>query len=546
VPFPDFEPTVPNFLRRTIERFGPRPLAVLGDRRLTYAEAERESAQLARGLLARGVGKGTRVGILFPNGPDYIVAWLAVTRIGALVVPMNTFLKARELGWVLQHADVHTLLTTSTLLSHDYQERIERYAPSLAQQKARDGVLLCPELPYLRQVFVFNGEPRAWAAPASDLIEATHAVPAIDAAFLARIEESICPADWLMVIYSSGSTAEPKGVVHTHGTVIRHAYNLNVYRDASPDDRIWTPMPFFWVGGLVIGVLQNMYEGCFLICEEAFEPGATLELLERERATSVAGWPQYTQALRGHPDFARRDLSSVRAGSLHELLPEDERPKDPELRSNSLGMTESCGPHTFGRMDVDLPERLRGSFGRAVEGVEHKVVGPETGEILPPGTHGEICVRGYSLMQGMYKREREDVFDADGFYHTGDGGHFNEEGHLFFKARLGEMIKTGGANVTPREVELLIESLPEVQSAFVVGVPHPTRGQNVAAAVVLNHGAQLTPEALHKTLREEMAAYKVPRHLFFYSHDELPFTDTGKLQKAELTRILSERVETEA
>jgi acyl-CoA synthetase (AMP-forming)/AMP-acid ligase II len=284
-----------------------------------------------------------------------------------------------------------------------------------------------------------------------------------------------------------------------------------------------------------------MYVGASLLGQEVFEPGETLAMLERERATSALGWPQYMQALRDHPDFARRDLSSLQT-SFPEQLAAGENPPDPQLRSNSLGMTETCGPHTFDRMDVELPESLRGTFGRAVEGVEHKIIDPATGEILEPGEYGEICVRGRTLMQGLYKREREDVFDTDGFYHTGDAGHLDAEGYLFFKARLGEMIKTGGANVTPREVEIVVEEHSEVQSCFVVGIPHPHRGQNVAAAVVLNEGAELTEEALRTRLRDELAAYKVPRHVFFFARDDLPFTDSGKMQKSVLGPMLAERV----
>lgn len=537
----DFEPTVPQFLRHVTERFGERRLISLGERRLGYAEAEAESARLACGLLARGVGKGTRVGVLFGNGPDWLISWLAAARIGALVVPINTFYQARELGWTLRHADIHTLLTTARLLSHDYQERLEQCAPSLRSQKANREILACPELPCLRQVFVFGGDPRAWAGSADALREAGDAQPGIDAALLREVEAAVCPADALVVIYSSGSTAEPKGAVHTHGVMLRQAHGLNRYRDATPDDRIWSPMPFFWVGGLVVSLLQNMNVGASLLCQDAFEPGETLAMLERERATSALGWPQYMQAMRDHPDFARRDLSSLNS-SFPEQLAQGESPPDMQLRSNSLGMTETCGPHTYDRMDVDLPESLRGSFGRAVEGVEHKVIDPETGEILASGEHGEICVRGRNLMQGLYKREREDVFDADGFYHTGDAGHLDAEGYLFFKARLGEMIKTGGANVTPREVEVVVEEQPEVQSCFVVGVPHPHRGQNVAAAVVLNEGAALSADELRLRLRNELSAYKLPRHVFFCTRDELPFTDSGKIQKAELVRILGERV----
>ncbi len=541
MPYLDVEPTVPGFLRYATGRFGERPLISLEGRSISYAEAEAESARLARGLLARGVGKGTRVGVLFPNGPEWVISWLAVTRIGALAVPMNTFYKARELGWTLRHADVHTLLMTPGLLSNDYQERLEACAPGLAGHRPGSGILACPELPYLRQIFVFGGEPRPWASPGSELRDAGDATAGIDDAFLREVEASVSPADLLVLIYSSGSTAEPKAAMHTHGAILRHAHALNRYRDTSPDDRYWSPMPFFWVGGLVIVLLQNMHVGASVLAQEVFEPGETLALLERERATHAAGWPQYMQAMRDHPDFARRDLSSLRSG-FPELLPEEERPGDPLLRSNSLGMTETSGPHTYDRMDVDLPEHLRGSFGRAVEGVEHKIVDPDTGETLPTGEYGEICVRGRTLMQGMYKREREEVLDADGYYHTGDGGHFNEEGHLFFKARLGEMIKTGGANVTPREVEVVVESFDEVQSCFVVGVPHPHRGQNVAAAVVLGADVEMKPDELRQRLREELSAYKVPRHVFFVTRDELPFTDSGKVQKGELTRLLAERI----
>jgi acyl-CoA synthetase (AMP-forming)/AMP-acid ligase II len=205
-------------------------------------------------------------------------------------------------------------------------------------------------------------------------------------------------------------------------------------------------------------------------------------------------------------------------------------------------MTETCGPHTYDRMDVDLPEHLRGSFGHAVPGVEHKIVDPETGATLPPGEVGEICVRGYSLMLGLHKQEREDVFDRDGYYHTGDAGYFDAHGVLFFSARLGEMIKTAGANVTPREVEVVIETFPEVVSAFVVGLPDPVRGQNVAVAVVLKRDAALDADTARARLREELSAYKVPRHWFFVAAEDLPFTDTGKIDKKRLVALLAARL----
>ena len=433
MPFPDFTPSIPTFVRTRSERFGARPLILLRDERITYAQADERSARLARGLLAAGLGKGSRVGVWLPNGPDWIVAFLAATRIGAVVIPLNTFYKPRELGWVMRHADVELLLTLPRFLNADYLERLEAVAPGLAPQKA--GSLHVRELPYLRDVYVFGRSDRAWAQPVASLEAAADANPAIDEAFLREIESCVAPADPLIVIYSSGSTADPKGALHTHGALIRHAFNLNSFRDLRADDRIFSPMPFFWVGGLVFTLMAAMHAGAFMLCEESFEPGETLALLERERATIVAGWPHYSKAMMEHPSFKSRDLSSIRSGNLYDILPPGVRPKDPELRSNSLGMTETCGPHTIDRMDVDRPEALRSSFGRSVPGIEHKIVDPDDGRTLPPGELGEVCVRGYSVMQGLYKVEREDAFDRDGFYHTGDAGYFDADGVFFFKAR---------------------------------------------------------------------------------------------------------------
>jgi len=540
MPFPPYPPTVPEFIRTRREAFGSRPLIVLGEQRIGYAEADELSGRLARGLVALGLAKGARVGLLMPNGPDWVVAWLAAARIGCVVVPINTFSRPRELAFVLRHADVHALLCVPRIVGNDSLERLESAAPGLAAAGAPPVFLR--ELPQLRHVVVWGGCERAWARSERDLEAAALANPALDAAFLAEVERSVTPADPMAILYSSGSTADPKGAVHSHGSLIRHAFNLNSFRDLRADDRIYSPMPFFWVGGFVFSLLSAMHLGAFLICQESFEPGETLLLLERERATIAAGWPQIAKAMLDHPSFRRRDLSSLRSGNLYALLPEGARARDPELRSNSLGMTETCGPHTIDRMDVDLPERLRGSFGHSVPGVEHKVVDPETGRALPPGVSGEICVRGYPLMQGLHKVEREDSFDRDGFYHTGDGGSFDADGVLFFQGRLGDLIKTAGANVSPREVELSIEAFPEVQSAFVVGVPDPVRGQNVAAVVVLDSGRELGAEELRLRLRKDLSVYKIPRHVFFAPKAELPFTDSGKIDKRRLAELLTRRL----
>jgi len=533
-----FEATVPARIRALAARHGERELLVAEGRRLSYAEAEAGSARLARSLLAAGAGKGTRVALCFPNGPEWVLGWLAATRIGAIAVPVNTFFKAREMAWLLRHADVSILLTAAGLLGNDYLAQLEEAAPELAG--ARAGALRAPSLPYLRAVWSWGGAGRPWAQPGERFADGPDD-PALDDAFLRAVEAQVTPADPMLILYSSGSTADPKGAVHGQGSMLRHSHQLSLIRGVRPDDRIWSPMPFFWVGGLVFGLLGAMHHGACLLAEASFEPGRTLALLEGERATAAVGWPHFGKALLEHPDFPKRDLSALRAGNLPGLLPPEVCPADPELRPNGLGMTETCGPHTY-TGEGPLPEALRGAFGTAIPGVEHRIVDPESGAVLGAGASGEICVRGDSLMQGLYKLEREQVFDRDGFYHTGDVGRFTPEGVLYFEGRRGEMIKSGGANVTPSEVESLIAGFPEVKEAFVVGVADARRGEDVAAAVVPEAGAAIAPDEVRARVKAQLAAYKVPRHVVIAAHDELPFTATGKIDKRQLRAWLEARL----
>jgi len=538
MPFPEYEPTLPVFVRRLAERHGDRDLIVQDERRLGFAEAEARSARLARELLARGVAKGTRVAILFPNGPEWVLAWLAVTRIGAVAVPVNTFYKTRELAWTLHHADADTLITAAGFLGHDYVTRLEEAAPSLAG--ATDPSLHLPELPFLRRVIVSGGCDRPFALDLAELEAAGGRAAGVDEAFLRAAEAAVRPGDEMTMLYSSGSTADPKAAVHTHASVLMHSYNLSSHRDLKESDRVWSPMPFFWVGGLVFVFIGNLQAGATTLCEEVFDPARTLAFLERERATVALGWPHFGKALAEHPDATTRDLSALRAGNVPGILPPEVTPPDPARRGNSLGMTETCGPHTWS--EGALSEADAGTFGRAVPGVEHKIVDPESGETLPPGELGEICVRGYNVMLRLYKVPRHETFDADGFYPTGDAGFFDARGLLHFKGRLGEMIKTGGANVTPGEVEAVLAGYPEVKAAFVVGVPDPERGQNVAAAVVLEPGQTVAGEDLRARVKGDLSAYKVPRHLVVFEDGILPFTDSGKIDKRRLTALLIERI----
>ncbi|MCY3576686.1 MAG: AMP-binding protein [bacterium] len=534
VDFPPYEPTIPQMIRAFTDAFGQREFAVLDDQRMTYADADAASAAIAKGLLAIGVGKGTRVGLLAPNSPNWIAAWLAIGRIGALGVLLNTYYKPRELDWVLRHADVQVLLSVSRHLNHDYLARLEEIAAP-----GDDPVIQAPSHPFLRSVWVWGQSDRPWAGSIDDLRAAGEAV---SDDLLAAAEAEVVPADEFAMIYTSGSTAAPKGAVHTQGAVVRHAYNLWPFRDLVADDRIYTPMPLFWVGGMSFMLVAVIHAGACMVFEERFEPGETLALIERERVTTVSGWPHMAKLLTEHPDFAKRDLSSVRGGSLYALLPPEEQIEDPELRVNSLGMTETLGPHTLGVMGDELPEEKRGSFGWSVPGVEHKIVDPVTGLECPTGQRGEVWMRGYSLMVGLYKVERADAFTPDGWYRTGDSGYFDDDGHFYFTGRMGDLIKSSGMNIAPREIELVLEELDEVLNAFVCGVPHPDRLEDVAAAVVVRPEQPLTAEELRAYTADRVASYKVPRHVaVFNTPDELPWLDSGKIDLMGVKRLLSER-----
>ena len=355
------------------------------------------------------------------------------------------------------------------------------------------------------------------------------------------MEACVVPADPLVVVYSSGSTAEPKGAIHTQGTVVRHSYNLQSGYPMGPDDVIFSSMPFFWIGGLVTTLFEVLHLGATLVTLSSFDAATALDLIEQEHVTIATGWPQQGKTMSEHPSYPARDLSSVVRTSMPDLVPPDRRP--PEVNSTSLGMTEMCSSHTLWDQYDPLPESRRGTFGRSLPGISHKVVDPETGVELPAGADGELWVRGYSLMQGLHRREREDVFEPDGWYRTGDAGHFDADGWFYFTGRLGEMIKTpGGANVTPAEVEGALMAYPDVLEAYVTGIPAAGGGHLVVGAVVPRGGHAVDGDELRARLRADLSAYKVPKHLWVCAKSDLPFLQSGKIKKQELAEQLAARI----
>jgi acyl-coenzyme A synthetase/AMP-(fatty) acid ligase len=342
----------------------------------------------------------------------------------------------------------------------------------------------------------------------------------------------------MAVIYTSGSLAEPKGVIHTHGALIRHAHFIAYEHGWTTADRVYIPMAFFWIGGFVFGFYGPLQLGVTILTEHRFDAGDVLAFLGREQVTYATGWAHVGPALANHPDFPSTDLSSLRDGYQQILLPPGRRTPDPTLRVAQLGMTETCSSHTWWPPGDELPEAKRGSVGLTGPGFEHMIV-DEDGAPVPTGTIGEICVRGDALMRGMVGKSRAEIFDEDGWYHTRDAGRFDDDGYLYFTGRTDDMIKTAGANVSPVEVESVLVAMDEVREAYVVGVPDPERGAIVTGVVVTARGATISEPELVARCRAHLAAYKVPKRWEIVQNtDTLPYTTTNKIDRRALVQRL--------
>ncbi|MGV9802518.1 class I adenylate-forming enzyme family protein [Mycobacterium sp. NPDC003449] len=463
---------------------GDHPLLVCDGERISYAEADVRSAAVARGLIGLGAGKGTHVGLLYPNGVDFVVAMLAAARIGAVVVPYSTFLTAAELQTQLCDSDTAILLAARGYRNHDYVER-----------------LAAVDAPGLRHT----------------LFEMPHA----DEPPLAELEDAVDGDDPMSIIYTSGSTGSPKGAVHTHASLIEHQRHLNRIRGLTSADTLFCNSPFFWIGGFAFGLLATMVAGATLVCSNATDPAATLDLLEAEQPTLTNGFAAGIAHLARHPSYPTRRFSA-RRGNLYAIMDPTVRPADPELRHNMLGMTEAGSIVSIDGDERDQPEHRRGSYGRPAPGVETKVL-----------DSAELCIRGPNVMQGYYGRGREECFDADGWFHTGDLVRVDHDGFLYFLGRAGAMIKTSGANVTPAEVETALAAMGF--TAHVLGVPDDERGQLVAAVIVTDEPVDLA--AVRAGLRSRLSAYKVPRLFASRRPADLPMLSSGKVDMTALARL---------
>jgi acyl-CoA synthetase (AMP-forming)/AMP-acid ligase II len=492
--------TIDALIRHRAARHPDKPMVIDPAERVTFAELDASTHATAASFLAAGVTKGSRVGLIMPNGVRWVQTALALTRIGAVLVPLSTLLAPRELVAQLRVASVQYLVAVEEFRNH-------RYHDDVAAERAN--------LPALRAVWTSEQLPD----PTTPTTASVDAVSAI-----------VTAADTLVIMFTSGSSGPPKGVIHSHGNALRAVQSGLAARCIDADTRLYLPMPFFWVGGFGSGILSALLAGATLVTEQIPQPETTLALLEREQVTLFRGWPDQAQALAQQSKSIGADLSALRPGSLEALLPPDQRAA-PGARAKLFGMTEAFGPYCGYPADTDLPESAWGSCGRPFDGTEVRIVDTDTGSPVPSGTIGMIQIRGPNTLRGICRRGREDVFTADGYYPTGDLGHLDHDGFMFYHGRSDDMFKVSGATVYPSEIEQALRGIDGVRNAFVTDVA----GQ-VGAVVIADGGV----DRLLAAARKLLSSFKLPTvWLLVDSDDAIPRGGTGKVDVAALKQMLA-------
>ncbi|KUI20538.1 AMP-binding protein [Mycobacterium sp. GA-1285] len=492
--------TIDALMRRRAAERGDKAAVIDPSARITYAELDASTRELAAAFWTAGVGKGSRVALIMPNSVEWVRIAIALTRVGAVVVPLSTLLQPPELAAQLRVAAVQFVVAVEEFRGH-------RYLDDISTERA--------DLPALRKVWHADRLPAGDAAPVDDIAAA------------------VTPSDPLVIMFTSGSSGPPKGVIHSHGNALGAVRSGLSARCISADTRLYLPMPFFWVGGFGSGILSTLLVGATLITEQIPRPESTLRLVERERVTLFRGWPDQAEALARQSASVGADLSSLRPGSLPALLPADLR-GEPGARANLFGMTESFGPYCGYPADTDMPRSAWGSCGKPFDGMEVRIVDTGSGEPVPTGTIGMIQIRGPHVMRGICRRSREDVFTPDGFYPTGDLGHLDDDGFMFYHGRCDDMFKVSGATVYPSEVERALRTIDGVHNAIVTEVAGA-----VGAAVV--SGRPL--DELRTEARNRLSAFKVPTVWLITDNDgDIPRKASGKVDVRALRDILLARV----
>jgi fatty-acyl-CoA synthase len=516
-----FSRTLADLIFEQAERYGPRPTVICQNQVISYSELCTRAARIAASLRARGIARGDRVGLLINNRAEWLEAFFGTMIAGGVVVAFSTWSTADELDWLLQDSGASALIALDRFGDNDFAAALRRLVPEAgAGDRWRSA-----RYPALRDI-VSLGE-------SYDRLR--------EAAPVARQAPGIGPgaADDAIIIYTSGSSSRPKSVPLSHAGIIENGFNIGERQGYQPDDRVLLAPPLFWSYGSANAMSAAFTHGAALVLQGRFEPGEAIDLIERHRCTALYTLPAITSAIVSHPSFRPERVRSLRTG-LTIGAPQDVMTAATVLGAaeicNVYGQTESYGnccvtPHDW------LLERRAACQGPPLPGVQVRIVDGETGTELPRGEEGMIEVRGYVMRGylGSSATQTADAITPDGFFRTGDMGRVLLDGSISFSGRVTEMIKKGGINISPAEVEDVLMRHDTVALAGVVGVPDATQGELLAAFVVPKPGTMLRPEELAAHCRGLASRYKVPD--FIEIRDSLPVTVTGKLMRRELKQI---------
>jgi fatty-acyl-CoA synthase len=508
----------------------PSHLAILyRDWEISYAELLERTTQAARSLIAFGVRPGDRVGVLLGNEPSFVVMALAASTVGAVFVPLNTWYKKNELAWTIRHCGLSLIVAAGRFIKTDYVQLFAEMIPEL--ETAVPGDLKSPEWPELRTI-VFTGAAPRGTLGWTDFLKAGDTLPA---SMLRSRHVATDPESTAYVLYTSGSTAEPKGVMLAHRGIVENGFDLGQRRAIAAHDRVWIGTPLFYALGATNALPAALTAGATIVLQDYFEAGATIETVRRTGATVYYGTGNMTRAILDHPDYVQRKIGSLKKGNAG-IVAEYKRLTLVEMGMTqavpAYGLTETYGNATVGLPDDPLEVKLA-TNGRPLPGMEMRIVDPVTGQSLTQGETGLVLVRGHTTPGYLHNAEETaKVIRPDGFFDTGDLGWLDGEGRFVFHSRLKDVIKSGGINVSPVEVEQLLAGHPDVRDAYVVGVGDAVIGERIVAFV-----DALTPiseGSLRDYVKSQAASFKVPHHVFFRSEDQLPRLASGKVAKYKL------------
>jgi len=510
------------------------------DLRWTYRQFDERVDQLAKGLLAIGIGKGDHVGVWARNIPDWLTLAFATAKIGAVLVTVNPVYKAHELAYVIKQSDMKALAIIDQFRDVDYVEIVRQLVPEASTQER--GHLVSEEFPFLKNLIYMGPEKHRGFYSMPELLVLGDNMPDEP---LREVTASLHTDDVINMQYTSGTTGFPKGVMLTSRNVLNNGFYIGERQRLTERDRVCIPPPYFHCFGIVLGVFAVLTHGATVVAVESFDPVIVLAAVQKERATALYGVPTMFIAELAHPMFDMFDLTSLRTGIMagSPCPIETMRQVIDKMHASELticyGLTETSPVFTQTTVD-DTLERKCETVGRAHDAVDVRVIDPETGEDCPPGVPGELCCRGYNVMKGYYKMPEATaaVIDSEGYLHSGDLGTVDEHGYYRITGRIKDMIIRGGENIYPREIEEFLYTMPGVEDAQVIGVPDAKYGEVVGAFVRKAPGADITESDVQEFARARMARYKAPKHVFFV--DQFPLTASGKIQKYKLREMASE------